>query len=183
MEIRTGRLLLRPWLDEDFQSFAALNGDSRVMEFFPAVLDRDQSNALTKEIQRRIDEQGWGFWAVEIPGEARFIGFTGLNKLGKDLPFAPGVEIGWRLARDFWGKGYASEAAQAALQTGFRELGLQEIVAFTAIQNLRSRAVMSRIGMVFEGEIFEHPGIAPGHPLRKHVLYRKQNPLTASLSR
>ncbi len=183
MEIRTRRLLLRPWRDEDFHPFAVMNADSQVMKFFPTVLEREQSDALAAEIRRRMDDQGWGFWAVEIPGEARFVGFTGLNKLSKDLPFAPGIEIGWRLAHRFWGKGYASEAAQAALELGFLQLHLPEIVAFTAIQNLRSRAVMSRIGIVFEGEHFEHPGIAPGHPLREHVLYRIKNPFTASQPR
>ncbi len=93
---------------------------------------------------------------------------------------APSAETGWRLAREFWGRAYASEAARAALETGFQKLHLHEIIAFTAVQNLRSRAVVSRIGMAFEGETFEHPGIAPGHPLKKHVLYRLKNPLTAS---
>lgn len=183
LEIRTRRLLLRPWRPEDFQPFAAMNEDLRVMEFFPTVLDRERSDALAVEIQKHIDEHGWGFWAVEIPGEVRFAGFTGLNKLREDLPFAPGIEIGWRLARNFWDKGYASEAAQAVLETGFRRLCLQEIVAFTAVQNVRSRAVMSRIGMVYEGETFEHPGIAPGHPLKMHVLYRIKNSFTASPAR
>ncbi len=179
VEIRTRRLLLRPWRESDLQPFAAMNQDPEVMKFFPVVLDRKQSDRLAEEIQRRIDDQGWGFWVVEIPGEAPFIGFTGLNTVREELPFAPGVEIGWRLSRKFRGNGYASEAAPAALETGFRQLRLQEIVAFTASENRRSRAEMERIGMVFENETFDQPVVAPGHPLRKHVLYRMKNPVTA----
>lgn len=178
MEIKTQRLLLRPWRDEDLPAFAEMNQDPRVMEFFPALLDRQQSDSLAMKIRQQIDELGWGFWAVEIPGEVSFIGFTGLHKLSNDLPFAPGVEIGWRLSRDFWGKGYASEAAHAALEIGFLQLRLLEIVSFTAEQNLRSRAVMDRIGLTFRGEKFEHPAISTGHPLRRHVLYRIEHSLS-----
>ncbi len=177
LKINTQRLLLRPWRDEDLPAFADMNQDPRVMEFFPAMLDRQQSDSVAMNIRQRMDDQGWGFWAVEIPGEVSFIGFTGLNKLSDDLPFAPGVEIGWRLSRDFWGKGYASEAAFAALEIGFRQLRLREIVAFTAEHNLRSRAVMSRIGLGYSDEKFEHPGVPPGHSLRTHVLYRIKNSL------
>lgn len=177
LKIKTQRLLLRPWRDEDLPAFAKMNQDSRVMEFFPAVLDRQQSDSLAMKIRQRINDQGWGMWAVEIPGEASFIGFTGLNKLSNDLSFAPGVEIGWRLSRDFWGKGYATEAAIAALEIGFLQLKLREIVAFTAEHNLRSRAVMSRIGLSYSDEKFEHPGVPPGHSLRTHVLYRIKNSL------
>jgi len=180
LKIKTQRLLLRPWRDEDLPAFAKMNQDSRVMEFFPAILDRQQSDSVAKKIRQQLDDQGWGFWAVEIPGEASFIGFTGLNKLSNDLPFAPGVEIGWRLSRDFWGKGYASEAALAALETGFLQMKLREIVAFTAEHNLRSRAVMSRIGLCYAGEKFEHPGVSPGHSLRTHVLYRIKNPFSTA---
>lgn len=175
LKIKTRRLLLRPWRDDDLPGFAEMNQDPRVMEFFPALLDRQQSDVLAMKIRQRIDEQGWGFWAVEIPGEVSFIGFTGLNKLSSDLPFAPGVEIGWRLSRDFWGKGYASEAAHAALEMGCIQLKLHEIVAFTAEQNLRSRAVMHCIGLTYRGEKFEHPALSAGHPSRRHVLYRIKN--------
>ncbi len=150
------------------------------MAFFPTTLDRQQSDELAIEIQRRMNDQGWGLCAIEIPGEARFIGFTGLNRLRDEFPFATAVEVGWRLAHDFWGKGYASEAARAVVDTGFMQLHLQQIVAFTAVPKLRSQAVMKLIGMVFEGETFEHPGIAPGHPLRKHRRYRINHPVTAS---
>jgi RimJ/RimL family protein N-acetyltransferase len=180
LKIKTQRLLLRPWRDEDLPAFAKMNQDSLVMEFFPALLDRQQSDSVAKKIRQQLDDQGWGFWAVEIPGEASFIGFTGLNKLSNDLPFAPGVEIGWRLSRDFWGKGYASEAALAALETGFLQMKLREIVAFTAEHNLRSRAVMSRIGLCYAGEKFQHPGVSPGHSLRTHVLYRIKNPFSTA---
>jgi RimJ/RimL family protein N-acetyltransferase len=180
LKINTQRLLLRPWRDEDLPAFADMNQDPRVMEFFPAVLDRQQSDSLAMKIRQEMDDQGWGFWAVEMPGKVSFIGFMGLGKVGDDLPFAPGVEIGWRLSRDFWGKGYASEAALAALEIGFLQLKLREIVAFTAEHNLRSRALMSRIGLNYSDEKFEHPGVPPGHSLRTHVLYRIKNPFSTA---
>ena len=149
------------------------------MEFFPSLLDRQQSDDLAATIRRLIKQRGWGFWAIEIPEIANFIGFAGLHIPRDDLPFSPCTEIGWRLAFEFWGKGYASEAAQAVLELGFKNLGLAEIVSFTAASNRRSRAVMARIGMRHAGECFEHPGITPGHPLSLHVLYRINNPFTA----
>jgi RimJ/RimL family protein N-acetyltransferase len=182
VKIKTQRLLLRPWRDEDLPAFAEMNQDPRVMEFFPDLLDRQQSDAMAMKIRQQIDEQGWGFWAVEIPGEVNFIGFTGLHKLSNDFPFAPGVEIGWRLSRDFWGMGYASEAAHAALDMGFLQLKLPEIVAFTAEQNVRSRAVMRRIGLTDRDEKFEHPAISAGHPLRRHVLCRIKNPFSKTVA-
>lgn len=172
IEIDTPRLRLRQWRDTDYPAFAALNADPQVMEFFPALLDRATSDELAQRIRGNITVRGWGFWAVEIPNECAFIGFAGLSVPPYETPASPCVEIGWRLARAHWGKGYATEAARAALRVGFDTLELAEIVAFTTIANRRSRAVMERIGMRYEGETFEHPRVPEGHRLRAHVLYR-----------
>src|SRR5262249_52852501 len=131
-----------------------------------------------------IARRGWGLWALEAPGVTPFLGFVGLDEPGPHVPVAPCVEIGWRLAAEHWGRGYASEAARAVLRAGFERLGLHEIVSFTATGNRRSRAVMERIGLRFTGETFEHPSIPEGSPLRTHVVYRlsssARNPSTAS---
>lgn len=171
--ILTSRLRLRQWRDDDYPAFAAMNADSRVMEHFPAPLERAASDAFADRLRAEIAERGWGFWAVELrDGEGGFVGFTGLRRPLLALPIGPCVEIGWRLAAPHWGKGYASEAAAGALAHGFDVLGLDEIVSFTALANLRSQAVMRRIGMRHDGETFEHPGVPEGHPLRAHCLYR-----------
>jgi RimJ/RimL family protein N-acetyltransferase len=171
--IRTPRLHLRRWRDEDLPAFAAINADPRVMEFFPKLLDRAESDALTARIRDAFARRGFGLWAVEVPGVADFIGFVGLTVPHFEAHFTPCVEIGWRLARAHWGHGYASEAARAALDVGFRYLGLGEIVSFTTEANRRSRAVMERIGMTRSpADDFDHPALSEGHPLRRHVLYR-----------
>jgi len=146
------------------------------MEFFPALLSRAESDAGIDRQIAHIEQYGWGFWAVEALAENRFIGFVGIKHVTADMPFAPAVEIGWRLGAAFWGKGYASEAAQASLQVGFGQLGLEEIVSFTVPGNLRSRAVMERLGMVRDKNNFPHPGLPSGHPMQEHVLYRLKNP-------
>lgn len=173
--LKTPRLILRQWREEDLEAFARLNADSRVMEYFPALFSKEDSDAMARRMQAKIAERGWGFWAVSIPDEADFIGFIGLNLVDDPIyPFAPAVEIGWRLAHDYWGKGYATEGAKAALQFGFETLHLPEIVAFTAAGNARSRNVMEKIGMKRNpADDFEHPNIKESHPLRAHVLYRK----------
>ncbi len=172
IEFETQRLRLRQWRSSDREPFARMNADRRVMEFFPSPLDRAESDALAERIERLIAEHGWGLWAVETLHAKQFIGFVGLHHLSADLPFAPGVEIGWRLASEHWGQGYALEAARAALRAGFEKLGLPEIVAFTALQNLRSRALMEQLGMRNSGENFLHPRLAADSPLREHCLYR-----------
>jgi RimJ/RimL family protein N-acetyltransferase len=172
IEFDTERLRLRQWLDADREPFARLSADRRVMEFFPSVLDRAASDATVDRVQALIAERGWGFWAVESKTDRQFIGFVGLHIPKVDLPFSPCVEIGWRLASEYWGKGYATEAASGALKVGFERLCLPEIVSFTAIINRRSRAVMERLGMDLDAETFEHPHIPVGHPLREHCLYR-----------
>lgn len=172
LEITTERLLLRRWRAADRQPFAALNADPEVMQFFPSVLDREQSDALVNRFESLMDERGWGFWAVEVRETKQFVGYVGLHIPAADLPFKPCVEIGWRLARAAWGKGYATEAAKAALDVGFNTLALPEIVSFTTLKNLRSRAVMQRLGMVEDPSTFEHPSVRVGSELREHCLYR-----------
>jgi ribosomal-protein-alanine N-acetyltransferase len=176
--ITTPRLLLRPWWDEDLAPFAALNADPTVMEFFPKPLDRAESDAMVARIRDHFARHGFGQWAVEVPGVADFIGFVGMAIPRFEAHFTPCVEVGWRLAREHWGLGYATEAALAALDFGFRTLALDEIVSFTTASNLRSRAVMERIGMTRTPvDDFDHPSLPEGHPLRRHVLYRVSSPL------
>lgn len=172
----TKRLLLRHWQDSDLPALAALNADPAVMKYFPAPLSRIESDAQAERIRQFIEQHGWGLWAVEVKGGAPFIGFVGLSIPGDDLPFSPCVEIAWRLAAAHWGMGYASEAANCALSVAFDTLKLAEVVAFTTETNAPSRRVMERIGMTFSGETFEHPRLPADHPLRNHVLYRKQQP-------
>lgn len=172
IEFETERLRLRQWRPADREPFARLNADARVMEFFPAPLDRAASDALADRLESQIAERGWGFWAVDVLGGADFIGFVGLHVPVPDIPCSPCVDVGWRLASGHWGQGYATEAARGALRVGFELLGLLEIVAFTALQNRRSRAVMERLHMRETGETFEHPKVPVGNPLRAHCLYR-----------
>ena len=172
-ELRTDRLIMRRWRDEDREPFAAITADPEVQRYYPAPLSRAEADAFVDQMEAEFDERGWSLWALEVIESGKFIGYTGLEIPGQDLPFMPAVEVGWRLAQDAWGHGYASEAARAAVAFGFEQLGLEEIVSFTAVQNDRSRAVMERIGMSRDpSEDFEHPGLPEGHPLRLHVLYR-----------
>lgn len=172
-ELRTSRLRLRCWLPGDRDAFAAINADARVMRFLGGPLSRERSDTLADWIANGFETRGYGFWAVEAEGLAPFIGITGLNVVRLEMPFAPAVEVGWRFDPAFWGQGYATEAARAALGYGFEVLGLDEIVAFTSESNVRSRRVMERVGMVRDlaGD-FEHPSVAHNSPLVRHVLYR-----------
>ena len=149
-----------------------MNADPAVMEFFPALQSREASDASISAWQSQLETQGWSNWAVELRESGEFIGFIGLSVPRRVLPFSPCIEIGWRLARDSWGHGYATEGAKACLRVGFERIGLPEIVSFTAIHNLRSRAVMERIGMLNADQDFEHPAVPEGHALRLHCLYR-----------
>ena len=172
-ELRTDRLLLRRWRDEDRAPFAALTADPEVQRYFPAPLTRAEADAFVDQIDAEHEQRGWGLWALEIAGTGEFIGYTGLEIPGFEEHFTPAVEIGWRIARPAGGHGYVTEAARAALDFGFGELGLGEIVSFTVPANRRSRAVMERLGMTHDpAEDFGHPGLPEGHPLRLHVLYR-----------
>jgi len=171
VDVETPRLWLRRWRPDDLAPFAALNADADVMEHFPSVLSREETAAGVDWIEKHFEEHGYGLWAVEVPGQAPFIGFIGLAVPAFETSFTPCVEIGWRLARPWWGQGFATEGARAALAYGFERLGLPEIVSFTVPGNVRSRRVMEKLGFRYS-EDFEHPRIEPENPLRRHVLYR-----------
>ncbi len=169
----TDRLILRDWAAADLEPFAALNADPEAMRFFPAILSRAESDASVAGIRAHAEARGFGLWALEVRATGEFIGFTGLAVPSYETPFTPCVEIGWRLARHAWGRGYATEAARAAFRHGFGELGLEEIVSFTAAVNTRSIRVMQRLGMRTDPAWdFDHPKVPEAHPLRRHVLYR-----------
>jgi len=175
IELGTKRLLLRPWRDEDAAAFAELSADPAVMEYLlprPGWVDRKRAHWL---------EHGFGQWVVEIPGEASFIGVVGLETVSYEAHFTPAVEVAWRLARPYWSRGYATEAAQASLDYGFGQLRLAEIVALTVPANWRSRRLMERLGMTRVPEDdFDHPHVPEG-PLKRHVLYRLRNAKTGAL--
>jgi len=171
--LRTPRLILRSWRDDDLEPFAVMNRDSRVVQYLPGPLEREESDALAARIRQHFAEHDFGRYAVEVIGGPRFIGFVGLAVPPFEAPFMPCVEVGWRLDADHWGRGYATEAALATLAHGFGELGLSEIVSFTVPENRASRRVMEKIGMRHSpGEDFDHPLLPAGHPLRRHVFYR-----------
>jgi RimJ/RimL family protein N-acetyltransferase len=170
MELRTARLLLRPFRDDDLDALAAINADPEVTRTVPAA-DRAETARMLERIRAHWDANGFGLWAVDTDGKCA--GWVGLARPRFEAPFLPAVEIGWRLAPRFWGLGYASEGARAALAFGFETVALDEIVSFTVEFNARSRAVMERIGMRRDAAgDFEHPSLPPGHPMRPHVLYR-----------
>ena len=170
--IRTERLLLREWREDDRDAWAALNADPEVMEYFPATLSREEADAAFDRISGILADRGWGLWAVDR-GDGEFLGFTGLAPVTFVADFAPAIEVGWRLARHAWGQGFATEAARAAIRFAFDDLDQDQIVSLTAVGNQRSRAVMERLGMTTDpADDFDHPRVLPGHPLRRHVLYR-----------
>jgi len=172
-QLTTERLLLRRWRAKDRERLAAMNADRRVMEHFPAVLTREESDALAARMEAHFEEHGFGRWVVEIVEVTPFAGFVGLSIPQYETPFTPCVEIGWRLSAEFWGRGYATEGARAALSFGFEVLRLKEIVSFTVPQNFRSRRVMEKIGMTYDPrDDFDHPLLPAEHPLSRHVLYR-----------
>jgi RimJ/RimL family protein N-acetyltransferase len=173
IELRTERLLLREWRASDREAYAALNADPVVMEWFPAPMTRQESDEQVDRILTAFAAHGWGLWAVEVPGEADFIGFIGLGIPRFEAHFTPCVEVGWRLARAAWGQGYAPEGATEVLRLAFEELALDEIVSFTSVGNAKSRRVMEKIGLTHNpADDFDHPALAPDHPLTRHVLYR-----------
>jgi RimJ/RimL family protein N-acetyltransferase len=172
-DLQTARLRLRRWIEADREPFATLNADPVVMEYFPGLLSRQQSDSLIEAIESGFEQRGFGLWAIEVRATGAFIGFTGLSEPSFEAHFTPAVEVGWRLARDAWGKGYATEAGRASLAFGFERIGLDQIVSFTSAGNMRSRAVMERIGMTRDpDDDFEHPGLLDANPLKRHVLYR-----------
>jgi len=173
--IETPRLILRQWCESDFAPFAELNADPVAMRFLRGVLTRDQSDAYVQRARQHLADHGFCKWAVEAPGVASFIGAVGLSHVAYDASFTPAVEVAWRLDRRFWGQGYATEAARAAMADGFHRVGLDEIVAVTALGNLASQRVMQRLGMTRSIE-YDHPLLPEDSPLRRHILYRLQAP-------
>ncbi len=181
-EIVTDRLLLRRWRPSDREPFAALNADPRVMEFMPATLSRAASDALILRIEDHFARHGFGLWAAELRADSSFLGFIGLSVPAFDAHFTPCVEIGWRLAAAYWRQGLATEGAREAVRHAFESLGLPSLVSFTVPTNLPSRRVMEKLGMTHDAsDDFDHPALPPGHPLRRHVLYRLLNRRAAPL--
>ncbi len=171
--LKTERLILRPWRASDLEAFAVINADKKVMEFIPKSLTRQESDALVKAFEEEWKQRHYGRWAIEVPNVADFIGYVGFHYYDFPAKFTPCVEIGWRLSADHWGKGYATEAAKAALDYGFHQLNMKENYAFTFQGNENSRKLMERLGMTYEPELqFEHPDLPSGHPMGIYVVYR-----------
>ncbi|XKH49899.1 GNAT family N-acetyltransferase [Chryseomicrobium palamuruense] len=171
--IETPRLKLRDWKDTDLEPFRQLNADEEVMRFFPRTLSKEESDAFCQAIIAEIKECGFGLYAVEVKAKNEFIGFIGFHRATFESDFTPCIEIGWRLKKEAWGKGYATEGAKACLEYGFEELGFDEIYSFTAEINEPSKHVMRKIGLEFV-KVFDHPKVDPESMLRKHVLYYVQ---------
>ena len=172
--IRTERLILRNWEDRDRDLFHRINSDDRVMEFFPFRRNREQADAVMDRMRDEISAHDFGWTAAEIAATATCIGFVGLNAAELE-PLVPAgtIQIGWRLEPEFWGHGYVTEAAEALLAFGFDTLGCDEIISFAVWSNVRSTAVMQRLGMRRDPSDFDHPGVPDTHPeLQRHVLYR-----------
>lgn len=172
-KLESERLILRDWRDSDRNPFARMNADPRVMEFYPSVLSRAESDAMIDRLQENIGECGFGYWALELRESGTFIGYTGIGWVRYRMHFTPAVEAGWRVAPQFWGRGLATEAAREAVRYGFEHAGLEEIVAMAGVGNVRSRRVMEKIGMTHDpADDFDHPIFTEPHPLQRHVLYR-----------
>ena len=172
--VETERLLLREWRESDKAPYAALNGDPEVMEHFPSTLTPEQSDEMVERMRTTWEQRGYGLWAVEVKATGTFIGFIGLSSPGWEAHFTPAVEVGWRLAKEAWGHGYAPEGALAALDFGFANVDLprDEIVSFTTEGNTKSRRVMEKIGLTHDpADDFDHP-LLPDWAGRRHVLYR-----------
>ncbi|MBJ9977882.1 GNAT family N-acetyltransferase [Pseudomonas sp. S75] len=173
LTLQSARLILRQWQDDDLPAFAEMCADPQVMRYFPAPLSRLECAALIGRVRGHFNEYGYGLWALERMDSGAFIGLTGLLNVNFEAPFAPAVEVGWRLARRHWGQGFASEAAWTCLRCAFAQLHLDEVVSFASQHNVPSQKVMQAIGMVQDlAGTFEHPRLPPGHALRPHVLYR-----------
>ncbi len=170
-ELETERLRLRQWRESDWPVFAEMSAHPEVMAYFPKLLQAKESRELAEKYQQLLVRQGWGLWAVALKEPDQFIGFVGLHAPSADLPFSPCLEIAWRLHRPFWGKGYATEAANQALAFAFESLSVGNVLSFTSCANQPSRRVMERLGMVNTDHNFKHPDLGPNHPLAEHVLY------------
>ena len=170
--VQTERVILRQWRDDDRPLFAAINADPQVMKYFQSTLSSAQSDALVDRVSNDISLSGWGFWAAERVDTAEFIGFVGINYSADGLPFAPCVDIGWRLGSQHWGQGLATEAAHGAMDFAFNHANLEELVSMTPLANTASERVMQKLGMIKRPKTFLHPNVAQGHLLREHVLYK-----------
>lgn len=171
--LKTARLILRQWKRADYAAYAALHADRVAMAFFTSTLDREESDVMADYQRELVRQRGWGIWALERRRDGAFIGSAGLHVPRAKLPFPPCVEIGWRLLPAYWGMGYATEAARESLRFAFEVLELPEVVAFTSVLNVRSIAVMLRLGMTTDpAQNFMHPDVPQGSPLREHCLYR-----------
>lgn len=168
--LETPRLFLRQWKDSDKAPLADMHTNPFVMEHFPFMLSREQSDAFADNAKKGMEEKGWGLWAVECKESGEFIGMVGLQPVADFLPYAPAIEVLWRLAYPYWGKGYATEAATACINYAFQTLGEEKVVSITALKNSRSEAVMKRLGMEYHG-VFDHPQLPENHPSRPHHLY------------
>lgn len=175
IELETKRLKLRQWTESNYPLFSEMSSDLMVMEYYPSTMSETESNEMANKIQSLISERGWGFWAVEEKNKKKFIGFVGLHEPIQELPFSPCVEIGWRLSKEYWGRGYAAEAAKESLKFAFGSLNLSKVYSFTSVNNERSRTVMERLNMVNTHQNFEYPSIPSDSPLRRHVLYELTN--------
>ena len=171
VELETERLILRQWNDTDYPAFYEMSSDPEVMKYYPNLMSRSESDEMADKIRSLISNKGWGFWAVEEKEDNKFIGFVGLHEPLPELPFSPCVEIGWRIKREKWGMGFATEAAKEALNFAFDLLNLEKIYSFATVGNKKSRAVMERLGMANTNKNFEHPEMPKDSPLREHVLY------------
>jgi len=166
------RIRLRQWRESDLSPFAKMNADPEVMRYFPNCLNEEQSNALVERFTLDIDKSGWGFWAAERLDNSTFIGFIGINYTAHGLPFAPCVDIGWRLSTSNWGQGYATEGAELALQYAFLQAQLSDVVSMTPLSNVASQRIMQKLGMKLQANTFYHPKLERDSPLAEHVLYR-----------
>ncbi len=169
--LTTSRLILRQWQPLDYEPFAKMSADPEVMRYFPQCLNRAQSDALADKAKGLIDQHGWGFWVLELKQSGEFIGFVGLHQQTEGIPNTPFIEVGWRIAREHWRQGYASEAARVAIDFAFEHLAQPRVYAFTTLTNQPSQQVMLKLGMTNTGQDFLHPKLAPDHPLALHCLY------------
>jgi ribosomal-protein-alanine N-acetyltransferase len=174
IRLETPRLILRQWKESDYEPYIELNADKAVMEYFPSVLSRDETMAQISRIMAHIDKYGYGLFAVERRDNRQFIGFTGLSHVNFESYFTPCIEVGWRLSRENWDQGFATEAGSACIGLGLREQGIHSIYSFTSIHNKRSERVMQKLGMEKIGT-FLHPLISEGDFLKEHVLYKISN--------
>lgn len=170
-EFKSKRLRFRRWIEEDRKSFSILNADEAVMEFFPELLTKEESDLFVDKIEDHFNKYGYGLWAVELIENSRFIGYIGFFNAEFESEFTPCIEIGWRLSKEYWNKGYATEGAKACLNYGFNLLHFESVHSFTAKINTKSINVMEKIGLEKQSE-FDHTKVDKNSNLKLHVLYK-----------